>query len=133
MWVCFSNNFNVKKILVESAHPLTYGNFCSRILVTNLMVSFNDDCKGNISLTSLMISDTTRYMIGYMSNDEELSLEILETLQRLSVQTIILNILKKIGKLKYLHSLFLFYIAYNQSSEKPTLIIYMCSKLENDT
>ncbi|KAH0457222.1 hypothetical protein IEQ34_015129 [Dendrobium chrysotoxum] len=52
MWVCVSSNFNVKKVIVdileslkkerfweEVLTPLAYGNFCSRILVTNRMNS----------------------------------------------------------------------------------------------
>ncbi|KAH0448245.1 hypothetical protein IEQ34_022045 [Dendrobium chrysotoxum] len=48
-----------------------------------------------------------------LGDDEESSLKISETIRHLSVQ-ICPNILKKIEKFKYLHSLFLFYEDYNR-------------------
>ncbi|KAH0457221.1 hypothetical protein IEQ34_015128 [Dendrobium chrysotoxum] len=64
------------------------------------------DLESNLSTTTLGRNDI--FSILRLSN-EELSLEIPENLRHLSVQITILDILRKIGKFKYVHSPFLFY------------------------
>ncbi|KAH0463196.1 hypothetical protein IEQ34_007778 [Dendrobium chrysotoxum] len=51
-----------------------------------------------------------------------------KTLRHLSVQTTNLDIIKKIGQFKYLHSLFLFYKASNQDLCNPLIEIFKASR-----
>ncbi|KAH0469986.1 hypothetical protein IEQ34_001544 [Dendrobium chrysotoxum] len=90
-----------------------------------------DKVRSHYKMHDLIYESTSKFFAQEcveVMDDEKSSLEISETIRYLSVETTNLDIIKKIGQLKHLHSLFLFYEASNQDICSALIKIFKASR-----